>query len=90
MEIVTEFNIGDIVYILEDANKGNLVPVIIEKIILSVERENLIITSYQVSSTNKFHNTVFYENQLTTFENAKVIVNTKINEEIKELERKKI
>lgn len=87
MNITTLFNLGDKVYSIVDSGKGNLIPLIIEKIKIDVESTLLSIVSYQVSTTAKFHNTVYFENELENYESAKIRAENKLNEQIAEIQQ---
>ena len=89
MTITTLFNLGDVLYLITDANEGNLIPVIVEKIFVTVETTVLTVIRYQVSSNEKFHNTTYYENELETYENAKNRAESVLDAQITQLEQDK-
>lgn len=89
MNITTIFNLGDIVYLKRDAIEGKLIPLIVEKINISVETTTLTVVSYQISSTEKFHNSIYYETELDLYENAKILAENALDEDISELEKRK-
>jgi hypothetical protein len=86
--ITTNFALADVAYILVEAKKGNLVPVIIEKITAIVESSQITAISYQVSSTNLFHNTILNQDELATYADAKALAEDELNEQIDEIEEK--
>lgn len=87
MNINTLFNLGNIVYSTIDSNQGKLIPLIIEKIKIEIESTSLVIISYQVSSNEKFHNTIYFENELESYEDAKTRIENKLNEQITEIQQ---
>ena len=89
MNITTSFNLADTAYIIAEAIKGNLMPVIIEKIKVKVETlENILIT-YQVSNTDLYHNTEFEEADLiSSYEDAKALAESALEDEILEIQNR--
>ncbi len=87
MNINTLFNLSDKVYAINDSNQGKLIPLIIEKIIIEVENTSLVIISYQVSSTVKFHNSMYFQNELELYEDAKTRIENKLNTQIEEIQQ---
>lgn len=88
MEIITKFNLGDTAYSIKHASEGNLIPLIIEKINITVETSEIIIIEYQVSSTNLFHNTIFGEDQLGTCDEVVSLAQDEIQTQIDQLQTK--
>lgn len=86
MDITTQYNLSDIVYSQADAEQGNLIPLIIEKINITVESTDITTITYQVSNTNYFHNTEMNESDLIEYNVAKEIVERKMQDEIVELQ----
>jgi len=87
MNVNTLFSLSDLVYSIIDASKGRLIPLIVEKITIVVETTELNVISYQVSAIAKFHNTVYFENELESYENAKNRAESELNGQITEIEQ---
>lgn len=87
MNINTLFSLGDLVYPIIDANEGKLIPLIVEKINIVVETTELNVISYQVSATAKFHNIVYFENELESYESAKNRATSELNSQITTIEQ---
>jgi len=87
MNITTLFDLGDVVYPIVDADKGNLIPLIVEKIIVNVETLELTAIKYQVSATAKFHNSIYFENELELHEDAKERAENELNDQITQIQQ---
>lgn len=86
MNIVTKFNIGDIVCPISEANKGKLITSIVEKITIKVETTDIIVKTYQLSNTELFHNSIYNENEIDTVSVCRDLVETYLNEQIEQLQ----
>jgi len=86
LDLTTKFNLGDTVYLVADANLGKMISMIVEKIEIEIETTNVVSMIYQVSSSEKFHNSKYYENELETYANAKTIAENELTKQKNELQ----
>jgi hypothetical protein len=73
MEINTKFSLGDVAYPKYLASQGEVVPVIVDKITISVESTQIIVIVYRVANNGLFNNTMFNEDDLIDLDEAKVL-----------------
>ena len=86
MQVTTQFDLADSVYLKIDAAEGKLIKLIVEKINIAVESTELTVISYQVSNTAKFHNSLYNEGDLYTYAEAQARAETALQAEITEIE----
>ena len=82
MNVTTKFNLADIVYGIDDASKGDLIPLTVIRIMIEVLSLDLIDISYEVRNNEKFSGSEYEEYQLLSYTDAKELATTQLEQDI--------
>ncbi len=85
MQVDTNFERGDIIYVKSEAEQGNLIDVTVREIDIKVETPNISIIQYLVYSNNQYNDSTFYEEDLMTLAAARITATASLNAQIQEI-----
>jgi hypothetical protein len=79
---VPKFKLGDIIYGIDDIQRGKLIPLIVVSTDIQVNSVEAAVITYTVRNNQKFTGTQYEESELMTHDEAKTLATAQLNQNI--------